>query len=103
MDLKKLFEVDLNQRLESDPQILEGIQSVLELCIDDKAWHLDLAHERRVKSGKHTQPDLRIEMSQDQLEKLIAGKLNIALALAMRRIKVSGQLSLLPRIKELFS
>ncbi len=103
MNLEKLFEVDLQSKLDSHPELLKDTESTFELQIDEKAWHIDFRGGRKVTRGPAPRSDLKIEMKEETFEKLIAGKLNVTWSLATRRIKVSGTLSLLPKLTELFS
>ncbi len=103
MDLDQLFEVDLNQKLSRDPNLLKDVSAIYQLKVGEKTWHVDLGKDRKVSGGAHSSPDLSIEMPVEAFENLIHGKLNITWALATRKIKISGSLSHLARLKELFA
>lgn len=102
MDLKQFFEVELNQKLESHPDLLSDSQNSFELEIGSECWHIDFAKQRRIVFGAHPQPDCRIRMKTEQFEKLLKGQLNVPLALAMRKIRVEGNLKLLSSLTGLF-
>jgi len=102
MDLKAFFETELNQRLRKDPSLFEGSQSSYELSIDDYVCHLNLKNGREIKSGPLEEAKCRIKMSKNDFEKMIDGKLNIPMALAMRKIKVGGDLVMFAQLRELF-
>lgn len=102
MNLQELFEVDLNQKLEAEPELLRDSKEVFQLEIDNQCWHIDFLDSRQVKPGKHPQPDCSIQMSLADLEKLMEGSLNVPMAVAMRKIKISGNLKLIPKLVKLF-
>lgn len=102
MDLENFFEKELNQRLQESPELFEGSSSSYELSIDDYICHLNLENSREIKTGPDGNAKCKIQMSEKDFEKMIDGKLNIPLALAMRKIKVSGDLVMFAKLRELF-
>jgi putative sterol carrier protein len=102
MDLETVFE-KLNSKLASEPSLLADVNAVYQIQVGENFWHVDFSQERKVKRGAHSKPELQIEFTPESFEKLIAGTLNITLALALRKIKVSGSLSHLAKLKELFA
>lgn len=102
MDLNDLFENQLTSKLKEDPSILEGVTKSYVLAIGDECFHLDLQQAREIKSGDLENSDCRIEMSPQTFQKMLDQKLNIAIALATRKIKVSGDLMLFTKLRELF-
>lgn len=103
MDLKKIFELDLSQKLSKEPDLLSDVKEIYQITIGQESWHIDFKNSRKVLAGSHPQASLLIEMPLDVFEKMFAGKLNVAWALATRKIKFSGSLHQLARIKELFA
>jgi putative sterol carrier protein len=103
MDLKKIFEVDLSQKLRSEPDLLSDVTEIYQITIGQESWHIDFKNSREVLAGAHPQASLSIEMPLDVFEKMLAGRLNVAWALTTRKIKFSGSLHHLARIKELFA
>lgn len=102
MDLKNLFEVELNNKIESSSEILSNSDACFEINIDNYSCHLDLKSARRIIAGKANSADCCISMNSEVFQKLLDGKLNIPLALATRKIKVSGNLALFAKLRELF-
>jgi len=103
VNLEKLFEVDLQTKLAAHPNLLKDVEATFELQIDDKSWHINFQKDRNVKRGPALKADLKIEMKEEVFEKLLDGKLNVTWSLATRKIKVSGNLGLLPKLTELFA
>lgn len=101
-NIEKLFEVDLNDKLRTDQSILADSTESFQLEVGSDTWHIDFSNAREVKKGAHAKPDCAISIPTPQFEKLIAGKLNIPLALATRKIKVRGNLGLIPKLVSLF-
>jgi len=102
VDLKNLFEVELNNKIESSPEILANSDACFEMNIDNYACHLDLKTARRIVAGKAKSADCSISMNSEIFQKLLDGKLNIPMALATRKIKISGNLALFAKLRELF-
>ncbi len=98
------LETELNEKIEAAPDIFDDLNCVYQLTVGDENWHLDLRAKgkRKIVSGCPEKADCRIGMSIDNLEKLAAGKLNIPLAIAFGKFKISGNPKLALKLVELF-
>lgn len=104
MNLEELLEKKLNERLHQEPELIRKLGAVIQLEIDSQTWHLDPSRKSDfVQAGCHPHPDCSIHISKNDFEKLIRRELNIPLALAFRKIKISGNPLYFGKLKELFS
>jgi putative sterol carrier protein len=102
-DFAELFEIKLNEKLKQKPEILNEFKAALQISIDEKTWFFDpQALGPWIFSGKNENAACSISMTASNFEKLIKGKLNIPLAIALRKIKVSGNLTHLIPLRKLF-
>lgn len=101
-DPRQFFESFLNAKLAENAHVLADVEAIFQIQIDDYCCHLALPDERVIKAGQHPEPDCEIQMNQKTFDKMIEGNLNIPLALATRKIKASGNLSLFTKLRELF-
>ena len=95
---------ELNGKLKDSPEIFEGISCIYQLTVGDDSWHLDLTESgaKNIVAGKVAKADCRIGMSPENFEKLAKGKLNIPLAVALGKFKISGNAKLALKLVELF-
>ena len=90
-DLSELFEIDLNQKLKENPSLLDSLQAALQISVDDQTWHFDpKASGPWIFSGSCENAECSVSLSSENFKKLMKGQLNIALAIALRKIKVKG-------------
>lgn len=102
-DLSELFEVKLNQKLIEKPRLLDSFRAALQISVDDQTWHFDpKASGPWIFSGSCDNAECSISLSAENFEKLMRGELNIALAIALRKIKVKGNPAHLIALRKLF-
>lgn len=103
-DLRHYFEQELSGLLAARPEFMKGEQSVYQFEIGEGRWVMDLgANPRCIRFGTHEAADCTITTSEEHFQKLRKGELNIVMALLTRKIKVSGDLALAHRLKDLLS
>ncbi|PIR22189.1 MAG: hypothetical protein COV44_09235 [Deltaproteobacteria bacterium CG11_big_fil_rev_8_21_14_0_20_45_16] len=102
MELKKFFEIDLNQKLASHPEALANTSASYQLNIGGEFFSLNLAKERKIYCAALDNADCSIQISKADFEKLVSGSLNIPLALTFGKIKIKGDLLLFAKLRELF-
>ena len=67
-------------------------------------WHAICSGETcRVSPGHHANPDVVITARDEHVVKLAQGRMNPALALLTRKVKVKGDLALIAKVKGLLS
>jgi putative sterol carrier protein len=102
-DISELFEVKLNQKLKEKPDLLDSLQAALQISVDDQTWHFDpQASGPWIFSGSCDNAECSISISTENFKKLMKGQLNIALAIALRKIKVKGNPAHLIALRKLF-
>jgi len=102
MDLKKFFEIELNEKLVSHPEALANTTASYQLDIGGEIFSLDLAKERKIYCAPMHNSDCSIQISKLDFEKLLSGSLNIPLALTFGKVKIKGDLLLFAKLRELF-
>ena len=71
---------------------------------DGGQWHAVCSGETcRVSPGHHLKPDVVITARDEHVVKLALGRMNPALALLTRKVKVKGNLALIAKVKDLLS
>ncbi|TVQ79862.1 MAG: hypothetical protein EA369_03685 [Bradymonadales bacterium] len=104
MSLHDFFEVTVNQYLQAKADRLQARAGVYQIKIDAEIWHIDLSRSPiKVESGEAPNPDCALELSEEDFQKLIEGKLNIPWALATRKLKLRGDLKKVYELRELLT
>ena len=71
---------------------------------DGGQWHAVCSGDTcRVNRGLHSKPDVVITARDEHVVKLALGRMNPALALLTRKVKVKGDLALIAKVKGLLS
>jgi putative sterol carrier protein len=101
--VKSFLENELNQKLEENIDIFDGLSCVYELAIEGDSWRLDLSKNgsKKIEAGAAKKSDCCLEISAENFEKLAKGKLNIPLAVVTGKIKVKGSKGLALKLVEL--
>jgi putative sterol carrier protein len=107
MNAKDIFDRILPQKLENNPELFsalnlksEGIRLELEGASGgDWTVDFDSNGQCQIKKGAAT-GTCHIQMSGENFEKLVAGNLNVPMALMTRKIKVSGDKGLALKVGE---
>ena len=104
MNSAEFFEVRMNDKLKTKPEVMNGFDCIYQFDIEGQAWSLDLkgAHRQIIK-GEHPSPDCTIIMSEEDFGKLIRKRLNPAVGIIMGKIKISGNKTLALKLGKLFA
>lgn len=102
MDYQHFFEIDLNQRLRSHPDVLSDVNAVYQFELEDQIWHIDLRGERQIKPGAHPEPDCTIQTQAETFQKILDNKAALVLALLTGKIKILGKKKLSIHLQEFF-
>ncbi|MBI5511192.1 MAG: SCP2 sterol-binding domain-containing protein [Deltaproteobacteria bacterium] len=93
----QIFEEFLPKVLEAQKDIAKQLNAVCVFKVDGKdggTWTVDLP-KQKVNHGDHDHPDMRLELSADDFDALLAGKLDAAEAVKAKRLFFTGRPQLL--------
>lgn len=108
MNAKDIFEVLLPSKLEQNPSLFKSHKfdgSSVRLQMDGALggdWTLVFGADgsASIQKNRSGSCSCHIQMSDDSFAKLVAGKLNVPMALITRKIKVSGDKTLAMKVGE---
>ena len=89
-----LFATELPKILNARRDIAQSIGAVCVFRVDGDQWTVDLKNAK-VTAGDHKWPDMRLEMTLDDFQALIGGRLDAVDAIRAKRLSFYGNPNLL--------
>ncbi len=89
------------EQIEEKANTIDPIGGSLKILIDDKCIHIDGKGDRNIVSSEDKDADCTIQSTMEVLDKLKNGKLNPALAVMTKKIKIKGDPSLVMKLQSL--
>ena len=98
----KDFFAGLEQKLNAKPEMMSGVNCVVQFLVDNFACNVSIKESRAVVAeGRAKSADCTITVSEKDFIDIISGKLQGQLAFMTGRLKVSGNMNLALRLGSL--
>ena len=73
-------------------KIVKGIKKAIVVTVDGETWSIDL-NEGKISPGKADSVEFSVEISEENLKDMIAGKLDPIQAVMSNKIKIKGSMA----------